>query len=46
MKTCLRISADDYSNIQQHLFPEDGKEAITFALWQGTSSEQACVYYL
>lgn len=32
MKTCLRISVDDYSNIQQHLFPEDGKEAIAFAL--------------
>lgn len=32
MKTCLRISADDYAVIQTHLFPEDGKEAIAFAL--------------
>ena len=32
MKTCLRISEDDYHILQNHLFPEDGKEAIAFAL--------------
>lgn len=32
MKTCLRISEDDYRILQKHLFPEDGKEAIAFAL--------------
>lgn len=32
MKTCLRICADDYKAIAKHLFPEDGLEAIAFAL--------------
>lgn len=32
MKTCLRICEDDFAVIQKHLFPEDGKEAIAFAL--------------
>lgn len=32
MKTCLRICEDDFAAIQKHLFPEDGKEAIAFAL--------------
>lgn len=44
MKTCLRISADDYSNIQQHLFPEDGKEAITFALCGRAQAENRLVF--
>lgn len=32
MKTCLRICADDYLSIRNHLFPADGLEAIAFAL--------------
>ena len=32
MKTCLRICEKDFAIIQKHLFPEDGKEAIAFAL--------------
>lgn len=32
MKTCLRISADDYEVIRGHLLPIDGLEAIAFAL--------------
>lgn len=32
MKTCLRICEEDYSAIRAHLLPEDGKEAIAFAL--------------
>lgn len=32
MKTCLRICKEDYSAIRAHLLPEDGKEAIAFAL--------------
>lgn len=32
MKTCLRICEGDYSVIRTHLLPEDGKEAIAFAL--------------
>ena len=32
MKTCLRISEDDFKAIYKHLLPDDGKEAIAFAL--------------
>ena len=32
MRTCLRISEGDFDVIQKHLFPDDGKEAIAFAL--------------
>lgn len=32
MKTCLRICEEDFDVICKHLFPEDGKEAIAFAL--------------
>ena len=32
MRTCLRISECDFDVIQKHLFPDDGKEAIAFAL--------------
>lgn len=32
MKTCLRICTDDYDLIKNHLYPQDGKEAIAFAL--------------
>lgn len=32
MKTCLKITGQDYATLCQHLFPEDGKEAIAFAL--------------
>ena len=32
MKTCLRICEEDYSVIRTHLLPEDGLEAIAFAL--------------
>ena len=32
MKTCLKICVEDYSDICAHLLPEDGKEAIAFAL--------------
>ena len=32
MKTCLKITSDDFAVIEKHLFPDDGKEAIAFAL--------------
>ena len=32
MKTSLRINEDDFRVLQKHLFPDDGKEAIAFAL--------------
>lgn len=32
MKNCLRISYEDYLTIRRHLLPDDGKEAIAFAL--------------
>lgn len=44
MKTCLRISSEDYQSIQNHLFPEDGKEAIAFALCGRAQAEERLVF--
>lgn len=44
MKTCLRISSEDYQSIKGHLFPEDGKEAIAFALCGRAQAEDRLVF--
>ncbi len=44
MKTCLRISSEDYQSIQKHLFPQDGKEAIAFALCGRAQAEDRLVF--
>lgn len=44
MKTCLRISSEDYQSIKNHLFPEDGKEAIAFALCGRAQAESRLVF--
>lgn len=44
MKTCLKITEQDYATLCQHLFPEDGKEAIAFALCGRSQAEGRMVF--
>lgn len=44
MKAYLRICADDYSLIRQHLLPADKKEAIAFALCGRAQSDNRLIF--
>lgn len=44
MKTCLRICEEDFDVIRKHLFPEDGKEAIAFALCGRAQAEDRLIF--